>query len=165
MKLTAVVALVALIAGLLAGYEWRDTLAAAEKTAAIEFAFKQAKKNADITLAEEMALFKSQQKTKIVFRSIIKEAPKHVPDNQKNNSNCNVSVGTVRLYNRAATERMPEAASIDADGNTKPSAVTEGRLIHYGLSVIDQYNRAKNQCNALIRWHKKTTKINSDKDT
>lgn len=162
MNAIASAAIVAFLIGLYSGYEWRDMVAQVDEATAIKHALKKQKESDDISRAEEITLIKSQQKTQIVYRSINKEAPKYVSKIQKSDSACNVSFGVVRLFNRAVSERMPEANTGNVAGDKKPSSVTESRLINYSLNNITEYNRVKNQCNALIAWHKKINNLNSN---
>ena len=148
--------LAALLFGLWGGYEFRDARAEAERVAAVEAAVKQAKEDEAVSREQEIELRKSQQKTQVVYKTITKEVPKYVPVIQKSDSECNLSRGTVRLFNDPAAERVPETPGVDDPADTEPSTVTEARLIDYGFDVIEQYNQVKNQCNALIEWHEKT---------
>ena len=163
LMLSALVAL-ASFASFVGGYELRDTMAEAEQAKAVKFALKQAAEADAISRAEEIALIKSQNKTKVVYKTITKEVPKYVSVIQKTDSDCNLSGGTVRLFNSAAAERLPETARVDDTGDTEPSTVKESDLIDYGLDIIEQYNQVKNQCNALINWHKNVSQNNEKKD-
>ena len=158
-----IVALVVFLLGMWTGYDWRDTIAEADQAKAVKFALKKQAENNAISRTEEMALIKSQQKTKVVYRSIAKEAPKYVSATQKNDSACNVSNGSLRLFDRAVSERMPEATTVIDPRDTEPSNVTEERLINYSLSNIETFNKVKNQCNGLIRWAKKIAENNANK--
>ncbi len=146
----------AFLLGSAVGYGYRDDRAESERVEAVEKALEQAYLDAELARDEELALIKAQQKTEVVYRTITKEVPKYVTQIQRIDSQCNLSRGTVRLFNDAAAERLSRAAGLDDPADTEPSAVTESRLIDYGLDVIDRYNQAKNQCNALIQWHEKT---------
>jgi len=159
-----VIALVVFLLGMWAGYDWRSTIAEADQAKAVKFALKKQAENNAISRAEELAFIKSQQKTKVVYRSITKEAPKYVSATQKNDSACNVSIGSLRLFDHAVSERMPEAAATVNSRDTEPSNITEERLINYSLSNIEKYNKAKNQCNGLIRWAKNIAKNNANKE-
>lgn len=146
---------IVLIIGLYGGYEFRDNQAEAEKAAAVIKAVKFANDNAEISRAEDIALIKAQQKTQIVYKTITKEVPKYVPVIQKNDSECNLSVGTVRLLNSAARDELPETAAIDDPADTGPSHITEAAFIDHGFDIINRYNVAKNQCNAIFEWYQK----------
>lgn len=146
------------------GYHVSDLQADAEQAQAVSFALAKAALEDELSRNEEIDLIKSQQKTKIVYKTITKEVPVYVSDIQKNDSECNLSHGIVGLYNRAATEQLPETTGSDDARNTQPSTVKESDLIDYGLDVINQYNDVKNQCNALIKWQKHVSEINQKKD-
>ncbi len=156
MRLVFFIALFALMVGFLSGYQWRDSSANDEKMLAVNFAIKKMEAEAVISRAEDLALIISQQKTKGVYKTIIKKVPEYVSDKQENDSDCNLSTGIVGLYNSAALEQLPDPSSIDDAGSTRPSSVTELNLINYGIDVVHKYNSMKNQCNALINWFDKT---------
>lgn len=146
----------AFLAGTAMGYGYRDNQAEAERVKAVEAALVDYKRQAELDHDEELALIKAQKKTEIVYRTITKEVPKYVTQIQRVDSQCNLSRGTVRLFNDAAAERLSRAAGFNDPADTEASTVTEAELIDYALDVIDRYNQAKNQCNALITWHEKT---------
>ena len=134
------------------GYDYRDRGVQAEMAKAISKALEDADEQYEKDRQQELELIEKQKKTEIVYKTITKEVPKYVPVIQQKDSDCNLSNGTVRLFNSAARDEMPEATDIDADTDTRPSTVTEADLIDYGLVTIEQYNKAKNQCNALMDW-------------
>tara|TARA_R110002050_G_scaffold57423_3_gene128946 strand:+ start:90765 stop:91253 length:489 start_codon:yes stop_codon:yes gene_type:complete len=146
------------------GYHVRDLMAEADQAQAVSFALAKAAAEDEISRVEEIELIKSQQKTKIIYKTITKEVPKYVSVIQKSDSECNLSHGTVSVFNRAALEQLPDTAGSDDASNTEPSTVKESDLIDYGLEVINQYNEVKNQCNALINWHKNVPQNNQKKD-
>jgi len=158
-----IVAAVVFLLGMWAGYDWRSTIAEADQANAVKFALDKQEKDAAVSRAEEIALIKSQQKTKIVYRSIKKEVPKYVSIKQKTDSDCNISIGIKRMFKHAATEQLPDTAAIDVARDKKPSDITEERLINYSLDNIDRYNQVKNQCNSLLRWHENIIKNKSEK--
>jgi hypothetical protein len=158
------IAIAVSVASSWAGYQLRDTMAEAEQAQAVEFALEQQANNERISRDEEIALIKSQQKTKVVYKTITKEVPKYVSVIQKTDSDCNLSHGTVRLFNSAALERVPETTGFDDARDTEPSTVKELDLIDYGLDIIEQYNQVKNQCNALINWHDNVSKNTKKKE-
>ncbi|WP_289283300.1 MULTISPECIES: hypothetical protein [unclassified Methylophaga] len=134
------------------GYDYRDRGVQAEMAKAISKALEDADEQYEKDRQQELELIEKQKKTEIVYKTITKEVPKYVPVIQQKDSDCNLSNGTVRLFNSAARDDMPETTDIDADTDTRPSTVTEAELIDYGLGTVNQYNKAKNQCNALIDW-------------
>ncbi|WP_296592639.1 hypothetical protein [Methylophaga sp.] len=141
--------------GLAGGYTYRDNQAEAERLAAVETALEDAYREFEVSKKAEIELIEANKKTEIVYRTITKEIPKYVTQIQQTNSECNLTRGAGRLFNDAAAESLSRAAGIDDPADTGPSTITAGRLIDYSLEVIDQYNQAKNQCNALIDWHEK----------
>lgn len=141
--------------GLAGGYSYRDNQADAERFAAVEMALEDAHRQFEISKQAEIELIEANKKTEIVYRTITKEIPKYVTQIQQTNSECNLSRGAVRLFNDAAAESLSRAAGIVDPADTEPSTVTGGELIHYTLNAVDQYNQARNQCNALIAWHEK----------
>ncbi|GLP98689.1 hypothetical protein GCM10007891_05430 [Methylophaga thalassica] len=134
------------------GYDYRDRGVQAEMAKAISKALEDADEQYEKDRQQELELIEKQKKTEIVYKTITKEVPKYVPVIQQKDSDCNLSNGTVRLFNSAARDEMPETTSVDADTDTRPSTITEADLIDYGLVTIKQYNKAKNQCNALMDW-------------
>lgn len=134
------------------GYEYRDRGVQADMANAISKALEDADEQYEKDRQQELELIEQQKKTEIVYKTITKEVPKYVPVIQQKDSDCNLSNGTVRMFISAARDEMPEATDIDDDTDTRPSTVTEADLIDYGLDTVNQYNKAKNQCNALIDW-------------
>ncbi len=153
------IALAIAIASFGGGYHVRDLMAEADQARAVSLAIEQQKTQHAIARAEELELIKAQQITQVKYKTIIKEVPNYVPTVQQEDSDCNVSHGVVSMYNSAASERVPDTTGLDDHRNTESSTVTEADLIRYGLDVIGQYNQVKNQCNALIAWHKHVSEI------
>lgn len=155
MNLTVYAVAIGFLIGMAGGYTYRDNRAEVERFAAVETALADAYRQFEISKNAEIELIEANKKTEIVYRTITKEIPKYVTQIQQTNSECNLSSGAVRLFNDAAAESLSRATGLHDPADTEPSAITAGRLIDYSLGVIDQYNRAKNQCNALIAWHEK----------
>lgn len=116
--------LITLPAGFGGGYYVRDLQADADQAKAVKVALATQAENERVSRDEEIALIKAQQKTDVVYKAVIKEAPKHVSAIQKTDSDCNLSHGIVRLFNRAAAEQLPKPARIDDAGSIKSSTVS-----------------------------------------
>lgn len=155
MNLTVYALGIGFMLGLAGGYGYRDNQADAERYAAVKTALEDQERQFEVSKKAEIELIEANKKTEIVYRTITREIPKYVTQIQQTNSECNLTRGAGRLFNDAAAESLSRAAGIDDPADTGPSTITTGRLIDYSLEVIDQYNRAKNQCNALIDWHEK----------
>jgi hypothetical protein len=154
MNLTIYALGVGFMLGLAGGYGYRDNQADAERFEAIKTALEDQERQFEISKQAEIELIEANKKTEIVYRTITKEIPKYVTQIQQTNSECNLTRGAVRLFNDAAAESLSRAAGIVDPADTGPSTVTVGRLVDYSLDNIDEYNKAKNQCNALVHWHK-----------
>lgn len=158
MNLTVYALGIGFMLGLAGGYGYRDNQADAERYAAIETALEDQERQFEVSKKAEIELIEANKKTEIVYRTITKEIPKYVTQIQQTNSDCNLTRGAVRLFNDAAAESLSRAAGIVDPDDTRPSTVTYGRLVEYSLDNIDEYNKAKNQCNALVEWHKNQKK-------
>lgn len=136
------------------GYELRDLMAEADKVEGLEQSLSKTKENEEISVKAETAYVATEEKTKIVYKTIIKEVPKYVSVIQSSDSECNLSNGTVRLLNSAIDNQLPQSATGANEADKTASKIRESDLINHSQESINQYNEAMNQCNALIGWVK-----------
>jgi len=142
-----------LLTGFSSGYYLRNLQAETEKVAILEAEREKLAKVRKINDHLLTTLAKNQAKTKIVYKTIVKEVPKYVTKVQKTDSDCNISIGTKRLLNKLIRP-MPEAGIESINSDRQPSPIREVDLIEYLTSTINQYKIAQNRCNTLIQWHK-----------
>ena len=88
----------------------------------------------------------------IITKIIEIEVPKYVPVIQKDDSACNLTVGTECMLNARRANRLPEAecdAFTEAEKQTA-SKITEAAFIAADLQCADQYAELAGRCDALI---------------
>lgn len=118
---------------------------AAEKKAEEERAKKQAEIGEVVDRREDQ---RQEDKTRVV--RIVKEVPKYVYVQQKNDSVCNLSRGTVCLLNQSLQNQDSCGRSLTAAEARAPSTITEQALIEAAHGWVAEYHDLRRDHNALV---------------
>jgi len=156
-----IIAIYALVASLIfgsgfgLGYQTKSKLDQIKYTKELKIELEKQGKHIQIVHDIEKVYIEGEVKTNTIYKTITKEVVKYVPKIQTIDSDCNLTNGTVRLLNSNASNKMPIASGEPITTDTAASSVTELRHINYTNEIINQYNKAMNQCNSLIDYSKK----------
>jgi hypothetical protein len=99
----------------------------------------------------EIKLSKAKDKQNIIYKTVYKQLPNTLNNDQKNDSNCNISNDTKRLLDDLILSET--TASLD-DSYSRSSEIRESDLIKYLIEVINYYKKAQLQCNTLMELYK-----------
>ena len=137
------------------GYRQKGIEAKATYSKVLKIELDKQKENVKIVHNVEKVYLEKLVQGATVYKTIHKDIVKYVPVIQKENSDCNLTTGTVRLLNDASSERIPTSTRDTSATDTKPSLITGEGLIRHTERIISLYNRAKTQCNSLIEFNRR----------
>jgi hypothetical protein len=136
--------------GFAVGYHQKAIVDKAAYSKELKIALDKERENVKIVHDVEKVYVEKLVKGATVYKTIHKDIVKYVPIIQKENSSCNLTIGTVRLLNNASTESMPSSSRDTLAEGSRPSTITGEDFIKHTERVVSLYNRAKTQCNSLI---------------
>lgn len=110
---------------------------------------ERAKKQAEISQVVDRREDQRQEDKARVVR-IVKEVPKYVYVEQKNDSVCNLSRGTVCLLNQSLQNRDACDRSLTAAEARAPSTITEQAVIEAAHGWLAEYHDLRRDHNALV---------------
>jgi len=140
------------IGGAFGGYNYRDMQAEAEARQAIDKAVADYVARVEATRKVEELHHEQQEKTKTVYKTIIKKVKEYVPISQSSDSDCNLTLGTVRMLDASAKNALPDAAAAFDETDKAASRFNELALIEFAHATANRFNEVKDQCNSLIDW-------------
>lgn len=156
----------AFVSGLLlggsGGYYLKDTFIKAEQVENLKTELDRKDKIASIASDTDNKLKTEQVKVETITKVITKEIVKYVPKIQIVNSECNLSIGTVRLLNNNASNKMPDSSFELDTTNTQSSTITGKDSIDYTNEIISKYKLAASQCNVLISYVKQVSALSEN---
>jgi hypothetical protein len=131
---------------------WRITQSyyQAQELELVKAALNEQQKRLQAAYDAEKKAVEANHQEELRSNVIVREIVKTIPKIQRVRSECNYTVGTVRLLNDAAAADVPKTASVPAEADSAGSDVTGERGIKYSLELLRAYNLARNQCNSLI---------------
>ena len=141
------------------GYKVRKDLDTVTYAKQLEIALKSKDKEIKIVHDVEKVYITEAPKINTVYKTITKEIVKYVPKIQTVNSACNLTLGTVRLLNDNASNKMPETTRVINPTYTKSSTITGETLIEYTNKLLNRYKQVKLQCDQLIDYSIKIATI------
>ncbi len=160
LQIIGIAVLISSILGFGSGYKIKSWEVEADKVKTLEV---EAEKQSKITSIVDSVITKTIddiKQTEVVTKTIEKEVIKYVPKIQLVNSECNLTNGVIRLLNAHASNQMPLTTSATDSTDTTSSDITEKEHIDYTNEIIDLYNKAAIQSNALIKYNLEVSKLN-----
>lgn len=141
--------LAGIVAGGFSGYKITSNAYKAQEARELQDALVRQHEQLATAYAAEKAAIEANHEQELKNNVIVKEIVKTLPKIQRIKSECNYTADTVRLLNSAAGG-VPEASGVPVAADTAGSDVTGERGIKYSLELLNAYNKARTQCNALI---------------
>lgn len=159
-QILGIAILISLILGFGAGYKVKTMQVEADKAKTLEIESERQSKISTIVDQVVTKTIDDSKQAEVVTKIIEKEVVKYVPKIQLVNSECNLTNGVVRLLNSHSSNQMPITTSATTSTDTAPSDITEKEHIDYTNEIIDLYNKASVQSNALIQYNLEVSKLN-----
>lgn len=160
----ALVAVALLFVAYQRGYSDRESIAKTEELKQVELALHNyasevtAQRQADAARYDrDTTLVMDMNREAQRIRTVTNTLTGHINDLAEASSSVQLSVGALRLLNDAKAGAAPDRTVPGSAGGTPyadpaPSGLGFPDLIRDGVLTAEQYNTARNQCNALINW-------------
>jgi hypothetical protein len=154
--------LIGLAIGGYSGYEFKTMSYHASEAKTLEVEAKKQEIIQQIEAKTESTTLAEEKKTEIVYQTVTKEVIKYVPKVQIINSECNLTLGTVRMLNTNIRNEMPSTPSTTIAENSTSSTITGKGSIDFTNDIINKYNKMAIQCNSLIDYNNQIVTLNKD---
>jgi hypothetical protein len=151
-QIIAIALLVGLALGGFGGWSLANDHYQAKQARAIQDALIQQKKDINQAHEIESKALKDAHDLELKNNVIVQEIPKYITKIQRIKSECSYSRGVVRLLRQSAGEDVHKPAPVSDAEDSTASHITESDGIIYTNRVLSEYNKFRNQCNALIDY-------------
>ena len=146
------ISLVFFVIGSISGYKTKSVFVNANEAKLLKLQALDLRKAEETNVKLVRELIINEAENNIIYETKIKEVPVYITKIQKEDSDCNLSVGSVKLFNDAV--KPLREAKKELKDVRESSEIREADLVKYSFRLLKKYKDAQSRHNLLIQWHR-----------